>query len=35
MELLRLSPRIEVLSPDSLRKEIASRAEQTVKLYGK
>lgn len=33
MELFRLSPRIEVLSPDSLREEIAARAAQTVELY--
>ena len=33
MELFRLSPRIEVLSPDSLRKEIGARAAQTVELY--
>lgn len=34
MELFRLSPRIEVLSPGHLREELAGRAAMTAALYG-
>lgn len=33
MELFRLSPRIEVLSPESIRREIARRAAETSEIY--
>ncbi len=35
MELFRLSPRIEVLSPAHLRQEIAARAMATAGMYGR
>lgn len=35
MELFRLSPRIEVLSPEDIRQEIARRAAGTLEIYAK